>query len=132
VNGALMPVVAVHGVPTQTAMGVLISVAVDLRFDGGSWFELPCGADLRCVPTVDEIPEIGATFPSAGQMRLRLEVTVPGAGTLPQPEHEFALAGTRLALERLRSSGTITRAVPTTSAADWRAVMQKMLRAVGG
>jgi hypothetical protein len=132
VNGALVPVVAVGGVPTQNAVGSLVSVAIGLRLNNGPWFELPCGTDLRCVPSADELPALALTFPSDGQMRLRLEVVVPGAGALPQPEHEFDLIGTRLALDRLRSAGPITTAAPGASVPDWKAMMQKMWRAVGG
>jgi hypothetical protein len=132
VNGALVPVVAARGVAAAKTVGSLVSVVIGLRLDNGPWFELPCGADLRCVATSDELPELAVTFPLARQMRLRLEVTLPGAGALPQPEHEFALGGTRAALDRLRSAGTITTAAPAEATADWKAMIQKAWRAVGG
>jgi len=132
VNGALVPIVAVHGVAPAKAVGSLVSIVVGLRLDNGPWFALPCAADLRCVPSADEVPELALTFPLAGQMRLRLEMTLPGSGALPQPEHEFDLNSTRAALGRLRSAGTITTAVPGESVADWKAMIQKAWRAIGG
>src|SRR3954462_15572699 len=108
VGGVLVPVVAVRGAAPQTAVGSLLTVVVGLRLDHGPWIALPCEPALRCLPSSDALATLARTFPAAETLRLRLEVTLPDGSSLPRPEHEFSLIGTKRAVERLKIAGAVT------------------------
>ena len=131
-DGALVPVVIVHGVGPQQAVGSVLGVAVWLRLDKGDWTDLPCDASLQCRPTADTVIPLARALPTAALMRLRLDVTLPNGTGLPQPEHEFDLHETRRALERLQAAGPVTATSPAASGLDWRGMMQKFLKRGGG
>ncbi|MFL5281259.1 MAG: hypothetical protein ACJ8AW_09725 [Rhodopila sp.] len=132
VDGALVPVMAVRGLAPQPAVGTFVSITVGLRLDQGVWLELPCGQALRCLPDADVLPDLARAFPTARLLRLRLEVTLPTGDALPRPEHEFELNGTKRALQRLKASGVVSTSAPTAPGLDWKGMLQKAWRAVGG
>ncbi|MBS0644833.1 MAG: hypothetical protein JSS43_33615 [Proteobacteria bacterium] len=131
IGGALVPVVIVRGVGAQKGIGSVLGVAVWLRLDQGAWVELPCNAALHCLPGAEALPALAGAFPSASLIRLRLDVTLPGGSGLPQPEHEYDLASTKRALERLKAAGPVTVTAPAAPGLDWKAMMQKLMKAGG-
>ncbi len=132
VDGALVPVVAVRGIPSQAAVGTLVGVVVGLRLDQDDWVALPCGKALRCLPGAEAVAGLARAFPTARTLRLRLEVTLPDGTALPQPEHEFELSATKRAVERLKAAGVVTTSAPAAPGLDWQGALRKAWRAFGG
>ncbi len=132
VGGAFVPVVTVRGVGSQTGLGRMLSVAVWLRLDKGAWIEMPCNEDLRCLPQATDVAALARGFPSAAQVSLRLDVTLPGGRGLPQPEHAFDLDGTKRAVERLKATGRAAASAPADRGLDWKSMLQKWMKGTGG
>ena len=131
VGGALVPVVVVRGLPAQAAALAVAGVSVSLRLDKGAWVDLPCGLSLVCAPAEADATGLGAAFPAARTVSLRVAVAVPGAAPLPPVEHSFTAVGTREALARLKADGVETTSAPAAGGLDWLGMARKLMRGGG-
>ena len=133
---ALVPVVALRGLPMQAALGgsMVLKPVVGVRFDNGPRSDMTCGlsgASYACAPEVAAIPATAAALPKAHTVTVKIELTIPGMMALPPAERTMDLAGTEAALVRLRAVGAITEALPAVPGLDWQGFLDHVLRAAG-
>ena len=133
---SVVPVITVRGLPASAAFGGSIAVRplVTLGFDGGKRAELVCGpggASYACAPAPEAVPAIAALLPKARVAAASVSVTVPGMAALPPQDRSMELAGTELAISRLRAGGAIKEALPAFPGLDLQGFLDKLLRDLG-
>lgn len=133
---ALVPVVAVRGMPMQAALGgvMVMKPSVGLRFDNGPRLELNCGLDggaILCAPQGAAIAAAAAALPNARSVTVQIALTVPGIAALPEQDRVLDLAATPQALARYRAAGTSGEALPTEAGLDWQQFLDRVLKAAG-
>jgi len=133
---ALVPVVAVRGLPMQAALGgvMVMKPAVGLRFDTGPRIELSCGLDdgaILCAPQGAALGAAAAALPNARSVTVQIALTVTGMGALPEQDRVLDLAGTPQALARYRAMGISGEALPAEAGLDWQQFLDRVLKAAG-
>jgi hypothetical protein len=132
----LVPVVALRGLPTGAALGgsLVAKPTVTVSLDGGKRMELGCGVSgtsYVCAPAPDAVPGLAAAFPKARVVSASIAVTVPGVIALPPREQALELAGTEVALARLRAVGASGEALPAYEGLDMQGLLDRILRDLG-
>jgi hypothetical protein len=133
---ALVPVVALRGLPMQAALGGVMAMqpAVGLRFDDGPRITLSCGLDdgaILCAPQGPAVGAAAAALPHARSVTVQMALTVPGMGALPEQDRVLDLAVTPQALARYRAAGASGEALPAEPGLDWQQFLDRVLKAAG-
>lgn len=143
---ALVPVLALRGLPTQAVMmaSAMGTVEAWLQLDGGVRRALACAPNLDgyfCTPRGDAAGALAAGLPTARAMTARVEATVTGMKPLPVQQKTLRLADTRQALAKLAAAGAepvpdariaaAARFLPQASPGTLAAVADKALKAAG-
>lgn len=105
-GGRLVPAVTARDLALDGAgRGVLaLTGAAQLRFDGNTMMDLPCGLEGRslvCAPRASDAARAAEELPAANRALVRMAGLGSGATSATEPA-ELRLASTREALERLR------------------------------
>ena len=117
-RGALVPVLAIHGVTIPDATGAVLALAASasLQFDTNPPIPLPCGFEMDtilCAPTRADAPAGLEQLRNARTALLRVHLAEPAklAGLLPEQTRSLELARTADAIRLIQ---------PTSTAADTR------------
>ncbi len=138
VRGALVPVLAVRGIPREALLAASLGgrTEASVRLGNGAWVPLDCGAageSYQCAPAEGAAATLSASLPAAGSATLRLSVgLLPGMAPVQAPERALDLAGTQAALARLRAVGAIAAPRPAEPVPEgWLRLADQALKAIG-
>jgi len=143
---ALVPVLALRGLPTQVVMmaSAMGTVAAWIQLDGGVRQTLACAPNQDgyfCTPRGNAAQALAAGLPTARTMTARVEATVSGMKPLPVQQKTLRLADTRRALAKLAAVGAepipdarvaaAARFLPRTSPGTLATMANQALKAAG-
>lgn len=131
-GGQFVPVVALRGLTTQTALGGMLALnaTVTLSLDNGPPLPLACGLDgaaIVCAPPGDA----AAALVSAHTAQVRIALSIPGVASLPEQVRSVELRRTADAIAMFRSTAPADRTVPALPGLDWHDFLDRLLREAG-
>jgi len=135
-GGRLVPVVTARDLTLDGAARGLLALTgtAQLRFPPNRLFELPCsleGRSLICAPKPEDLARAAEELTSAQTVLVRVVgFSGPGASLNAEPA-ELRLSETRAALARYRARVPEGSAPPPEQPADWRDLVQRLLRLLG-
>jgi hypothetical protein len=131
-SGHWVPVVALHGLSTQAALGVVaLQPSVGLRFDAAPRTELACGLDagtVVCAPSGAAAASAADALATARSVVVQVKLALPGGSALPEQLRAFELQRTQEALARFRAVSPADAAVPVVAGLDWRGMLDRLAR----
>lgn len=130
-GGQFVPVVALRGLTTQTALGgmLALNVTVTLSLDSSPPIALACGLDgaaIVCAPAGDAATALA----SAHTAQVRIALSIPGIASLPEQSRSVELRRTADAIAMFHSTAPADRAVPLPGL-DWHDFLDRLLRKAG-
>ena len=130
-GGRFVPVVALRGLTTQTALGGMLALnaTVTLGLDNGPPAPLPCGLDgvaIICAPAGDA----PTALVSAHTAQVRIALSIPGIASLPEQSRSVELLRTADAIATFRSTAPADLTVPLPGL-DWHDFLDRLLRQAG-
>jgi hypothetical protein len=143
---ALVPVLALRGLPTQAVMMASTMGTVDtwIQFDSSVRWALACAPNLDgffCTPRGNAARALATELPTARTMTARVQATVSGMKPLPAEQKTLTLADTRRALAMVAAAGAepvpdariaaASRLLPRASPSTLAAMADTALKAAG-
>ncbi|MEJ0016880.1 MAG: hypothetical protein WDN25_09965 [Acetobacteraceae bacterium] len=133
--GRFVPVVALRGLPTATALAGLLTLqpTAGLRFDAAPRTALDCTLDTGAVVCA---PLDAASASAAGELTVsrsvlvQVRLTLPGT-PLPEQERSLELSRTADALARFRATAPESEAMPVVPGLDWRGFLDRLAHDAG-
>ena len=133
---ALVPIIAVRGLPTSAAVGgaFVVKPTVKVGLDGGKRVDLTCGISgsyYACSPCATAVSTLAAALPKAKVLSATMMLTIPGMMALPPQERTLELTGTATAQARLLAVGATGEALPSYPGLDIQGLLDRILRDIG-